>query len=51
MDGVSVPVILKDWEYKYFKKHKDDFRKWLIAHENEDYNGKKLIDLEGMLNG
>lgn len=47
--GVSVPVILKDWEFNYFKKHKDDFKIWLEKSDVE-YNGEMIIDMERMMN-
>jgi hypothetical protein len=39
--GVSVPCVLKEWEYNYFRKHLDEFSNWLIMCDRE-YNGKKL---------
>lgn len=39
--GVSVPCILKEWDYKYFKAHKDEFLVWLELQDRE-YNGEKL---------
>jgi hypothetical protein len=39
--GVSVPCVLHQWEYEYFKKHLDEFKAWLDACDR-DYNGKKL---------
>lgn len=39
--GWSVPCVLKEWEYEYFKKNISDFREWLNLADR-DYNGKKL---------
>lgn len=39
--GVSVPCVLKDWEYKYFKTNLDDFSVWLKLCDRK-YNGEKL---------
>lgn len=39
--GVCVPGILKEWEYEYFKKYKQEFKDWLDL-SNRKYNGEKL---------
>lgn len=39
--GTSVPCILKQWEYKYFKSHLTDFKEWLRLSDRK-YNGDKL---------
>lgn len=39
--GSAVPCVLKEWEYKYFKKNLGDFREWLNFSDRE-YNGEKL---------
>jgi hypothetical protein len=39
--GVSVPCVLKEWEYKYFKSRLNEFNEWLALCDRE-YNGKKL---------
>lgn len=39
--GVSVPCVLKDWEYQYFVTHLDDFGVWLKMADRE-YNGKRI---------
>jgi len=39
--GASVPWILKEWEYKFFKKYPADFKDWLEL-SNREYNGKKM---------
>lgn len=39
--GVSVPCILKEWEFIYFKTHPSEFKTWL-ALSDEKYNGDKL---------
>lgn len=40
--GLSVPVVLRDKEYKYFKSNPVHFAEWLIASD-KNYNGEKLI--------
>lgn len=39
--GVSVPCILKEWEYLYFKKNINEFKEWLELCDRT-YNGEKL---------
>ena len=39
--GVRVPIVLKDWEYQYFKKHIDDFKIWLHLSDTK-YNGERM---------
>ncbi len=39
--GVSVPSILRDWEYQHFKKNLDDFKVWLHLCDT-DYNGERM---------
>lgn len=39
--GVSVPCILKDWEFKYFKENHEDFRLWLTLSDRK-YNGERM---------
>lgn len=39
--GVSVPCVLHEWEYKYFKTNLVEFKQWLRDCDRE-YNGKKL---------
>ena len=39
--GVGVPCVLKDWEYKYFRKNTDEFEIWLSLCDKE-YNGEKV---------
>lgn len=39
--GSGVPCVLKEWEYKYFKKNLSDFRVWLDLSDR-NYNGARL---------
>jgi hypothetical protein len=39
--GMSVPGILLDWEYKYFKNNLEEYREYLKLCDRE-YNGEKL---------
>jgi hypothetical protein len=39
--GYCVPCVLKEWEYKYFKKDLLAFRSWLDLSDKK-YNGDKL---------
>lgn len=38
--GCSIPGIILDWEYQYFKKNLDDFKTWLHLCDTE-YNGER----------
>jgi hypothetical protein len=40
--GYRHPCILKEWEYNYFKKNKEEFKNWLKRNDRE-YNGKKML--------
>jgi len=40
--GVEVPVILKEWEYNYFKNNPEDYKIWKEKEESITYNGKKI---------
>lgn len=40
--GVAVPVILKEWEYDYFKNNTEDYNTWKDKEESRKYNGKKI---------
>ena len=40
--GTGVPQVLKDWEFKYFKSNKEDWKLWCIICDKK-YNGEKLI--------
>lgn len=37
--GTSVPCVLKEWEYKYFKKNLTEFKTWLNRSDRK-YNGE-----------
>ena len=39
--GYSVPCVLKDWEYEYFRQNLKAFRQWLDFADKK-YNGEKL---------
>lgn len=39
--GLQVPIVLKEWEYKYFKANMDRFLVWLDLSDKK-YNGEKL---------
>ena len=39
--GVSVPIILQDWEYQYFKRNKRNFETW-IELSNKTDNGNPI---------
>jgi len=39
--GLSAPCILADWEYRYFKKNPDEYRKYLLLCDKK-YNGEKM---------
>lgn len=39
--GVGVPCILLDWEYKYFKKHLNEYKEYLKMIDRT-YNGDRL---------
>lgn len=40
--GVAVPVILKEWEYNYFKNNIKDYNIWRDKEESKKYNGEKI---------
>lgn len=51
--GCAVPCVLKNWEYRYFRKHLKEFQVWLDLSDRE-YNGKRLpLDkyMQAMKNG
>jgi hypothetical protein len=39
--GMSVPVVLLDWEYQFFKDNPEDFGRWLKASDRT-YNGNRM---------
>ena len=45
--GVQVPIILKEWEYNYFKNNTEDYNIWRNKEESRKYNGEniKLTDI------
>lgn len=40
--GVAVPVVLKEWEYNYFKNNTEDYKIWKNKEESRKYNGEKI---------
>jgi hypothetical protein len=39
--GMSVPGVIKEWEFSYFQAHRDEFKLWLAAQDRA-YNGNRL---------
>jgi len=40
--SVTVPVILKEWEYNYFKNNTEDYSIWKDKEESIKHNGEKI---------
>ena len=41
--GAETPCVLKEWEYKYFARHPDDYSRWKNTCINKEYNGEHIV--------
>ena len=39
--GCGAPIILKEWEFEYFKNNLDTFKLWL-SYQDREYNGNRI---------